>query len=1411
LLNLKFEKMKANMNSRLMLTAISIGLGLTGFSKEIPGLGQKVASPSADENVNKVVAVCSSPSNGAQLDVNNVRTIIWTGGDMWWDFTNAYYKVPKDGSANSLFAASLWLGGLDAGGQLKVAAMTYRQNGIDFWPGPLDTVTTSVDQSVCAEYDKIFQMSRSDVDTFLNYQYISSNMSSWPGNGDISKNQGKFLAPFNDVDGDGVYNPSAGDYPDYDINSEGVDATTQKCKHKLFGDKTLWWVFNDKGDIHSETNGLAMGVEVRAQAFAFKTDNEINDMTFYSYEVINRSSYTLTNTYFTVWNDADLGNYIDDLVGCDVKRGLGFIFNGDGIDESAAGAPGYNNTPPAIGCDFFQGPLADPGDGINNDRDSTYDQTTGAALGPLIDEVGEQIIMSGFFYYNNNIGNYPPPTLNPSNASQYYGYMTGFWRDGSPFTYGLTGYNSGGHPCKFVFPGNTDPGGYGTGDPTDQNWYAYQPPSGPAVDQPADKRFLESAGPFTLQPGAVNYVTFGMPWARTSTLNSPWSSVELLLSADDKAQALFDNCFNVINGPDAPDVTIQELDKELILYLSQKPTSNNYNETYTEVDPTINPPLTIPNLDKSYDFEGYIIYQLKDVSVTESDLYDQDKARIVAQCDISNGKAKLVNYEYDASVGAAVPKVKVDGADAGILKSFKITDDKFSTGNSTLVNHKTYYFMAVSYAFNQYVEYKADQYIDLNDPLADQTVPNFYGQKLPFLRGRRNIKKYTGIPHIPSMEVSGTVVNSWYGLGPKITRIEGQGNGGNSLDLTDETVAQILGGGSTAAGADTVRVNQITYVNSKGPIKVKVIDPLNVPNGNFTVKILAGAKTDGDTAGVVRRDSMWMLSFTPVAGSDYYGPTTVYSTKSIRLGNEQIIPEMGISVVIEQVSDPADGSTTFGTVRKTDFIEASMTFSDATKPWLSAIKDQDGDDNPYNWIWGGTAAFPTNTEWSDYGNDPDQVWEGVLGGTWAPYRMVARTKVTNPVVTMAPGVEKSGLLMADAQLRCQASVDVVITSDKSKWTRCPVLEECPNATATFPAGIEKLNLRGDPSVDKAGKKTGDLGYNSAEGDLTGTTGMGWFPGYAINVETGERLNMAFGENSTMGIDNGRDMIWNPTSRIYDQGFNPVFGGMHYIYIFGHNSEGYYTAADADLPLGSKDVRKYDYGYSIYKMLATNKTTKKREVFRDAMWVNIPVLDEDYGAISTFGKNLEIPTDVKVRIRVRKPYRYGLGTHYASTTVAIPTNADDTKFPTDTLLSGAQNNNWPMYTFNTSDIYTELGNAEAAVNSLDLINIVPNPYYGYCTYETNNRLDTRVKITNLPEICKVRIYTMNGTLIRTYDKDSDLGRDGTNYRTSIDWDLKNQKGIPIASGLYIIHVDAPGVGEKIIKWFGVMRPFDLQSY
>ena len=98
--------------------------------------------------------------------------------------------------------------------------------------------------------------------------------------------------------------------------------------------------------------------------------------------------------------------------------------------------------------------------------------------------------------------------------------------------------------------------------------------------------------------------------------------------------------------------------------------------------------------------------------------------------------------------------------------------------------------------------------------------------------------------------------------------------------------------------------------------------------------------------------------------------------------------------------------------------------------------------------------------------------------------------------------------------------------------------------------------------------------------------------------------------------------------------------------------------------------------------------------------------------------------------------------------------------------------------------------------------MPNPYYGFSSYEAS-QLDNIVKITNLPETCTINIFSTSGTLVRQLRKDNSL--------TYVEWDLKNTYNVPIASGVYIIHVDAGELGEKVVKWFGALRPVDLNSF
>ena len=126
----------------------------------------------------------------------------------------------------------------------------------------------------------------------------------------------------------------------------------------------------------------------------------------------------------------------------------------------------------------------------------------------------------------------------------------------------------------------------------------------------------------------------------------------------------------------------------------------------------------------------------------------------------------------------------------------------------------------------------------------------------------------------------------------------------------------------------------------------------------------------------------------------------------------------------------------------------------------------------------------------------------------------------------------------------------------------------------------------------------------------------------------------------------------------------------------------------------------------------------------------------------------------------------------------------------------------MYSFDRSNFATVTYDKETAQNALSLINAVPNPYYAFSSYE-KNQVDNEIKITNLPQKCTIKIYTMSGILVREINKDE--------AKTSLNWDLKNQVGIPISSGAYLIHVDAPQIGEKVVKWFGALRPLDLDTY
>ena len=99
--------------------------------------------------------------------------------------------------------------------------------------------------------------------------------------------------------------------------------------------------------------------------------------------------------------------------------------------------------------------------------------------------------------------------------------------------------------------------------------------------------------------------------------------------------------------------------------------------------------------------------------------------------------------------------------------------------------------------------------------------------------------------------------------------------------------------------------------------------------------------------------------------------------------------------------------------------------------------------------------------------------------------------------------------------------------------------------------------------------------------------------------------------------------------------------------------------------------------------------------------------------------------------------------------------------------------------------------------------MPNPYKGASSYEVSQLTD-RVRFTNLPDVATIRIFTLNGSLIRTLEKQSA----GV---ATLSWNLTTNNNLPIASGVYLIHIEVPGVGEKVLKFAVVKKRIQLNTF
>ena len=239
------------------------------------------------------------------LDVNNVRARLFNIGSIGYgNGAEAEYIVPKASGHSSIYAMGIWIGGM-VGSELRTAGATFYN--FEFWPGPLGPDGRPVNPNDCSAYDRLYKVSRSDIENYEARGQAAEDLADWPY--DLG-------APVIDGDGtEGNYNLAGGDRPD------------------LIGDQAVWWIMNDVGNIHRNTQAAPIGVEVRAHAFAFNRMDALGNTTFFKYNVTYKGSEPLTDAYFTIWSDPDLGNASDDFIGVDTTLGLGYVYNDNAVDN----------------------------------------------------------------------------------------------------------------------------------------------------------------------------------------------------------------------------------------------------------------------------------------------------------------------------------------------------------------------------------------------------------------------------------------------------------------------------------------------------------------------------------------------------------------------------------------------------------------------------------------------------------------------------------------------------------------------------------------------------------------------------------------------------------------------------------------------------------------------------------------------------------------------------------------------------------------------------------------------------------------------------------------------------------------------------------------------------------------------
>jgi len=278
------------------------------------------------------------------------------------------------------------------------------------------------------------------------------------------------------------------------------DSSTMSYKPIDYGNQTMFYSYTDSYD-SSHTNNAGstapLKVDIKQINYSFNQPDELKNIIYQEYRIINRSTSVWTNAYINLYTDDDLGGAPDDAEGVDTNLRLAYTYNFGNVD------PTYGANPPAVGFAIMRAPLIYTG---NNNDSVFYCEGKRKRI-----KVGYKEIRLG------STAIYHDDADQPANYKEAYNAIRGLKNDGSQYINPVTN-----QPTRFVY----------SGDPvTGVGWNGT---SG------SDMRFYQGFGPMNINPGDTQIIVMAQVIARGS---NNLNSITKLREATVIAKQYYDNCF----------------------------------------------------------------------------------------------------------------------------------------------------------------------------------------------------------------------------------------------------------------------------------------------------------------------------------------------------------------------------------------------------------------------------------------------------------------------------------------------------------------------------------------------------------------------------------------------------------------------------------------------------------------------------------------------------------------------------------------------------------------------------------------------------------------------------------------------------------------------------------------------------